>query len=70
MLQEKISKKSLINSTSVFDEGNLEVKDSLALPIHLDTLRHAYHHPKSELNSKTSFLYYNFSEVTLKILVK
>jgi len=48
MPQEKISKKSLINLTSVFDEGNLEVKDSLELHIYSDTLRHDSHPPKPE----------------------
>ncbi|TXE15394.1 hypothetical protein ES692_16805 [Psychroserpens burtonensis] len=34
-------KKSLLNLTSVFDEVNLEVKDSLELHIYFDTFRHA-----------------------------
>nr|WP_321228963.1 hypothetical protein [uncultured Psychroserpens sp.] len=41
-------KKSLLNLTSIFDEVNLEVKDSLELHIYFDTFRHAPPPPKPE----------------------
>ena len=41
-------KKSLLNLTSIFDEVNLEVKDSLELHIYFDTFRHAPPPPEPE----------------------
>jgi hypothetical protein len=41
-------KKSLLNLTSVFDEVNLNIEDSLELHIFFDTFRHAPPPPKPE----------------------